>query len=223
MPKQTFLNLKPRRRREILEVAYREFTMYDYQNASLSRIIRNLNLAKGSFYRYFSSKKELYFYLLELVTESRYETLDEQLNSGIDFFELIRRNWHDKIRYEKEHPLESGFIYRVMRERYNPEIGNIELELKRTVIERVKSMITGPFSGDIRKDVAIDMIAYAIVQLQLGFYDFLAMRHDDDLLVNLERGEPIYALDHQSIESIIEGFTAILQGGIINSQKHDNG
>lgn len=221
MPKQTFHNLKPERQREILEVAYREFTLNDYQSASLSQIIKTLNLAKGSFYRYFSSKKELYFYLLECISASRFDTLRTRVGETTDLFELIQANWHDKIRYEQEHPLESGFLYRVMRERYNPEIGNLELELKRDIMKRVMKLLSGPYSGKVRNDISPDIIAYTIVQIQLGFYDFLALQHHDDLIENLGNGAYLSAIDRKAMEGIIAGFTALLKNGIISEKQHD--
>lgn len=215
MPKQTFLNLTKERQAEILRVAYREFTMNDYQSASLSRIIKDLKLAKGSFYRYFSSKKELYFFLLEKATEKRYEKVNERMiEYSNNLFELLVVNWRDKIKFEREYPIESGFSYRMMRERYNNEIGDLELHNKRIVTEKVKEMISKQYSSGIRTDIDLDMIAFLIVQVQIGFYDFLAMKYNDDLMTNLREGKSIYTLDNDSMESIIQGFTSLLKEGI---------
>lgn len=215
MPKQTFLNLTKERQAEILRIAYREFTMNDYQSASLSRIIKDLNLAKGSFYRYFSSKKELYFFLLEKATEKRYQKVNERMKEySSNLFELLIINWRDKIKFEREHPIESGFFYRMMRERHNDEIGDLELHNKRIVTEKVKEMITSQYSSGIRADIDLDLIAFLIVQVQTGFYDFLAMKYDDDLMKNLREGKNIYTLDNESMEAIIQGFTSLLKEGI---------
>lgn len=220
MPKQTFLNLTEERQAEILQVAYREFTMNDYQAASLSRVIKTLKLAKGSFYRYFSSKKELYFYLLEVATEKRYRKLNERIKEySNDLFELLIINWRDKIKFEREHPLESGFIYRMMRERHNNEIGDLDLNNKRMVSEKVKEMIVTQYSAGIRDDIDLDLISFLIVQVQMGFYDYLAIKYDDDLMTNLREGKNIYTLNNESMESIIQSFTSLLKEGISKKDK----
>jgi AcrR family transcriptional regulator len=215
MPHQTFYNLSPERQQEILLVAYREFTMNDYRTASLSRIVKELNLAKGSFYRYFSSKKELYFYLLEKATEIRYKTLDQRISEyPSDLFELIVVNWRDKIRFEREHAVESGFIYRMMQERHNEEIGSPDLQNKQMIVGKIKQMLASQYAAGIRQDIDPDLIAFLIAHVQIGFYDYLTLKHNDDIVENLRKNEPIYVLDDDSIDTIIQGFTTLLKEGI---------
>ena len=65
MPKKTFFNLSEERQNEILNIAYEEFVKNSYKHASLNIIIKNSGVAKGSFYRYFSDKMDLYKYLID--------------------------------------------------------------------------------------------------------------------------------------------------------------
>jgi len=60
MQKTTFGNLSPGKKAEIIIACLEEFILTYYKNASVSRIVHNLGIAKGSFYRYFESKKEVY-------------------------------------------------------------------------------------------------------------------------------------------------------------------
>ena len=62
---RTFINLSPERQKEIIENSLKEFALNEYQTASISNIVTDLGIAKGSFYRYFESKKDLYFYLID--------------------------------------------------------------------------------------------------------------------------------------------------------------
>jgi AcrR family transcriptional regulator len=215
MPKKTFYNLSEERQRQILNVAYEEFILNDYQSASLSRIIKKLYLAKGSFYRYFSSKKELYLYLLEISTKERFETLEKRLQqSGMTLFNLLQVNWQDKIEFEQKHPLESAFQYRVFRERYNSELGDMEIQIKREITEKVKTIIRTSFSHEVRTDIDPDLIAFLIIQVQVGMYDYLAIRFNDDLLQNIREGKPLYSLHRSEFEKLIESFTNLIKNGI---------
>ena len=76
MPLQTFLNLPEERRKMILDVAFEEFALHEYKVASIGNIIKKLEIAKGSFYRYFENKKALYFYLLDYAGKLRFEMVD---------------------------------------------------------------------------------------------------------------------------------------------------
>lgn len=65
MPKDTFLHL-PKQKQEILVKAAREeFSRVPFDEASINRIVKEAQIARGSFYLYFESKEDLYFYLLE--------------------------------------------------------------------------------------------------------------------------------------------------------------
>ena len=219
MPEKTFHNLTNERQREILTVAYREFTLFDYQTASLSRIIKELGLAKGSFYRYFSSKKELYFYLLEKATAERFEKVEERINDpNLDLYELLLTNWKDKIVYETKHPLESGFFYRVLRERYNKEIGDIEIRLKKEITAKVEQLLQVKYAGSVRNDIDPYLLAFTIVQLQFALYDYLSLRYNDDLLQNQQHGKPLYTLHESEVIEIITAFTSIVKNGISKNQ-----
>jgi TetR/AcrR family transcriptional regulator len=220
MPHQTFHNLKKERQEEILQVAYREFILNDYRSASLSRIIKQLNLAKGSFYRYFSSKKDLYHYLLEQSTRERFDTLDKRLmDPDMDLYRLIRINWQDKIEFEINHPLESAFQYRVFRERYNEDLGDMEIRIKRELLEKIRDLIRQRFLGSIRNDIELDMIIYHIIQVQVGMYDYLAIRFGDDLLENIKNGKPLYLLHKEEFIQLIEEFSELVENGISNKNQ----
>lgn len=48
MPKQTFLNLSDAKRKAFLEIALEEFANNDYNTASVSKIVEQAGIAKGS-------------------------------------------------------------------------------------------------------------------------------------------------------------------------------
>jgi AcrR family transcriptional regulator len=89
MALKTFQNLKKDRQEEILMVAFEEFALNGYQSTSLSEIIKKLNLAKGSFNRFLSSKKELYAYLIQDATTRRISNLDKFIQQPQVYFFVI--------------------------------------------------------------------------------------------------------------------------------------
>jgi AcrR family transcriptional regulator len=64
MPKATFFNLPTAKRERIIAIAVDEFAENDYDRASISKIVAQVGIAKGSFYQYFEDKADLYHYLL---------------------------------------------------------------------------------------------------------------------------------------------------------------
>ena len=63
MPKDTFTNLKEDKQRRIFNAALHEIAEYGYENASVTRIVKNAGIATGSFYQYFEDMEDLFVYI----------------------------------------------------------------------------------------------------------------------------------------------------------------
>ena len=59
MPKQTFFNLKEEKKKKIEKALIKEFSNNTFEKASISNIIAEANIPRGSFYQYFESKEDL--------------------------------------------------------------------------------------------------------------------------------------------------------------------
>ena len=92
VPKDTFLNLPEDKRTLICDVAFDEFAEYPFEQASVNRIVANSGIAKGSFYQYFENKKDLFLYLMDLITEEKINFISPILRDpeDHDLFTLIR-------------------------------------------------------------------------------------------------------------------------------------
>jgi len=66
MPAGIFFELSPEKRERIISVCIAEFSKYGYETSSTNRIIAASGISKGSLFKYFESKEELYLYILEL-------------------------------------------------------------------------------------------------------------------------------------------------------------
>ena len=214
--RKTFLNLDEETRRRIIDTAFLEFTMNDYKNASLSAIIKNLGLAKGSFYRYFSSKKDLYLYLVEYATNTRYDEIDKLTEQLPEKFEnLLKINFLNKIKYDRNFPLYSGFTYRVMLELNNDELQNISQSVKQKVLERTKKiLLLYQSKNKIRDDIDLDAIAFTIWQTQLGIYEYLSIKHNVNFIQNIAMGKPVFTLGEEEIMKVVNDFITIITKGI---------
>ena len=66
MPTKAFYKLDSDKQKRIIESAKREFSENYYEDASINKIIKEINMPRGSFYLYFENKEDLYLYILEL-------------------------------------------------------------------------------------------------------------------------------------------------------------
>ncbi len=63
MPTETFFRLPEEKRERIINAAWKELTSVSFPQVSINRIVREAEIARGSFYQYFSDKDELLRFL----------------------------------------------------------------------------------------------------------------------------------------------------------------
>ncbi|MCB0840400.1 MAG: hypothetical protein KDD99_27225, partial [Bacteroidetes bacterium] len=66
----------------------------------------------------------------------------------------------------------------------------------------------------IRTDIDPDIIAFAIVQIQLGVYDFLLIKNQIDVQKNIKGKNPSLVIPEQEIMDVVKGFAEILRSGL---------
>lgn len=69
MPKQTFFNLPEDKKEKIIRAARKEFSRVSLYEASISNIIKEAEIPRGSFYQYFDNKEDVFFLVLENIRE----------------------------------------------------------------------------------------------------------------------------------------------------------
>ena len=93
MPSDTFLRLNEEKRNKLINAGFNEFSLYNFNDASINRIIKEAGISRGSFYMYFEDKKDLYFYLLEEYLDVLVNNMKKDLvkNNG-DIFKMFQDN-----------------------------------------------------------------------------------------------------------------------------------
>ena len=93
MPSDTFLRLNDEKKKKLVDASFKEFSLYNFNDVSINRIIKEAGISRGSFYMYFVDKKDLYFYLLEQHLEILINNMKNDLikNKG-DLFKMFQNN-----------------------------------------------------------------------------------------------------------------------------------
>lgn len=106
MPTTTFFNLPEEKRQKLIECALDEFAARDYDSASISQIVARAGIAKGSLYQYFTDKRELYGYLLELAAAKKGEmmTAAQPPRPDMPVFETLRWLLDAMLSFELQYP-----------------------------------------------------------------------------------------------------------------------
>lgn len=103
MPSDKFLNLSLDKKEKLIEAAKIEFATNKYEDASVNKIIKNINMPRGSFYLYFENKLDLYLYLLKnYIKDFKTRFIDILEHNNNDIFkslivfydEIVKNNTH---------------------------------------------------------------------------------------------------------------------------------
>jgi AcrR family transcriptional regulator len=217
VPTSTFDRLAPERKAQFIEAAFDEFLKHDYQHASVTQIVNALGIGKGSAYRYFASKKELYFYLAELAQQRKMAYVMPVLQqSHLDFFVMYRQLYRAGLTFMAEAPRYSQFLYNMSQERNSEALGDLMMDNKRRGIEAFLPQLEAQRAqGHLRTDVPLDMLAFAIVQLGTGLSEYILMNYRSDMEAVI-RGEQdqITSLTEQKMTEIIDAFMSMLEHGV---------
>lgn len=222
MPLKTFNNLTKERQNEILNVCFEEFSQYDYESASLGRIIKKLGLAKGSFYRYFENKLSLYEHLCKISIEFILNAYNEHFtDKHKDFFEA----WIDfalaTVQWEKEYPLYLRFLRKARSDSKVREIGLASFRTLESRIARAREQIQlHQKRGELRDDIDIDMMSIFVIQVREAIRQYFQYKHksDDGDLTSFSSGKK------KEIKDEITSFIRLMKEGIAKNthQKNDH-
>lgn len=214
MPLKTFFNLPAERRKEIVNICFEEFAINDFDSASLSNIIKKAGVAKGSFYRYFDSKEDLFSYLFRLskdLMEAEFKTKMYQSNKS------FLDNWSDYLKalfkLENEYPMLLKFQLKTAFDITANEQKNSTESKLGYKLDYFRDIITGHIMKDeIRGDIPVDIVSTVVVYIQLSIMGYLQLtlhkQKDNESIKKLSN------IPEEQIDGILDSFMKIIYSGI---------
>ena len=218
MPKQTFLNLPEKKRQRITELAIAEFANADYDNASISNIVKQAKIAKGSFYQYFEDKKDLYLYLIDSASQQRMAFIQDSREARKpkrkqkDFFQELRWLFGVSTQFSLQHPQLNQIINRAA---YSDSpvkeeaLRNIQIAAKQPIYDLVEKGIT---NGDLRPELDIDLATFIIVTAGNNLRYFIPEKLELDTQKLAESAD--IEIDMQAVERIFDELIQVFEQGM---------
>ena len=80
MPTAQFLELNDEKKQTIITAGLSEFADYGFENSSTNRIVKRAGISKGSLFKYFPTKEDFYFYILDKITAELISGLKKKAN-----------------------------------------------------------------------------------------------------------------------------------------------
>ncbi len=170
MPTKVFTELDSDKRKRIEEAAMEEFAAYGYENSSTNRIVKECGISKGSLFKYFESKMELYFYLTDMVTAEMMRDMSG-LALPADIFARIEAYAAAEMSWYIDHPAEGRFIIAAAQTR--GEMGVKLAERYGSQGDAIYEALLGGADMDIHHDrrCAADVIKWVLAGFKEQFLD----------------------------------------------------
>ena len=182
MPMKLFTELDSEKQERILDAALKEFAEYGYEKGSTNRIVKNCGISKGSLFKYFENKEDLYFYLIDTVSaEMAEETRVDIGKLSKDLYERVIEYSVTEISWYVTNPVKGRFmigiasetgsdIGRKIIERY----GEKSTDIYETLLKGVD--ISGLHSS--RKEIT-DILRWVLMGFNNSFLMSIAGSSDD--------------------------------------------
>lgn len=171
MPSTTFFNLDKKKQEAFLKASFQEFSAFDYHTASISEIVRVLDIAKGSVYQYFVNKFDLFFYLVELSFTEKMNFLDENPGTGRSFSAWFKHRQNTLLDFNKKKTIYSNLLSNFYLQRNNPELRAKYLELKNAELVHTQNSLN-KLSSTFRKKTDVKLLALLVLEVGDMAMDF---------------------------------------------------
>lgn len=176
------------RKQQIFHAAAEVFSEKGYRVASVNDIINRAGVARGTFYHYFESKKDIFLELVESYFNefTRFvERHSQQLKDSVARGVAPARAWEEfaleAFRFHKDNPELSTVIFREamgLDEHFSSRVTELREFARRTLLENLKSIDERGLLAPIDLELATAMIIGAIINVIM---DYILRKDDVDL------------------------------------------
>lgn len=217
MPNQTFLKLKPEKRQKILDIALEAYAMHDFEAMSITKLMQDLAMPKGSFYQYFEDKRDLYFCLFEYLQQKKDTALTLQVGAGkADFWEFWEVWLLAELAYHWQNPAEWNFWLNAYRERNSPLLGNLQALIQERVAQQFLATLRQEGrQGLLKSDAQLELQAYFLGQTSEGIAHYILHKFGLNLPAMLTQKTPLPTFPAIDAKLIVQQWLALLKGGIL--------
>jgi AcrR family transcriptional regulator len=161
------VDLQSRRRSEIIAIATRQFAKNGYAGTDVQFIADEMEVAKGTVYRYFSTKEELFFATVDAGMQQLRLAIDNATTGARTLIERVELGIMGYLNYFDEH---SDVIELLIQERANfrDRVKPTYFVHQEANMRPWKDLFRGMIHEGLVRDVPVDRITEVISDLLYG-------------------------------------------------------
>jgi AcrR family transcriptional regulator len=159
----------PARREHILVKAAEVFAKRGYRMATVSHIVEEAGIGRGTFYIYFNSKKDIFLELIEAyfrgfaeVLEKNHKLLDAAIGEGRKVLRTWRDNMMRVVEYHRDSPYLATIVYREALGRDEDFSARVE-ELERLARAKLEDELKMMYERGMIRACDLDLVTTIIM------------------------------------------------------------
>ena len=216
MPTETFLNLADEKRRAFIETALKEFADNNYDSASINKIIKELNIARGSVYQYFTDKLDLWLYLKEYSELQKVKHIQSVDRSKYpDFWSYYEDLFIKGINFDIEQPLCSRFLYRIGYKESSKDVAeyidNWKIKAKEIFTVWVENEKN---NGSIKKTVNTEIAVQFILSMSSSIGELVQTKYSTIIESNLGNEKPLFTESIEEYKTTVKELVQLLKNAL---------
>lgn len=214
MPKNTFHKLPKAKQEAILNAFMEEFSNFLYDDASVSRVVKKLGIAKGSIYQYFQDKVDVYLYVKGKCEEVKLSYLNGVNRADYpDFWLFYRAMYEAGVKFDLYNPKESKCLYGISKNERSPSVSKYHNDWRDQALSLFESMIQAEVDdGHFRNDLSVKTMAFFMVATSIHIGDYMQIYYGADFDKNLEDGKHVFAEQKELLLQSVDEFIALMKG-----------
>ncbi|MGE4293644.1 MAG: TetR/AcrR family transcriptional regulator [Desulfovibrio sp.] len=163
MRSKTFDNLDPDKKDRVLDVAVDEFAEHGFHQASVNRMVKRLDIAKGSLFKYFGSKEGMFQCVFEHSVEQLKGPLKKARQAEGDTFDRLRLSLEAGLEFVREHPRLYRIYLKVLFQENVPFRGAFLQQVRGYAAKYLSPLLEeGVRRGELRADLDLNMAVFLI-------------------------------------------------------------
>jgi AcrR family transcriptional regulator len=194
MPKKTFLKLNETKRKQITDAFLREFAVKTYDEASISVVVKQLGIAKGSVYQYFDNKLDLFLYLIGecSAVKTSYISSIERKNYP-DFWSYFRDLFLFGYQFDNENPLQSHFLHNLLDNLNSPSIKHLFKEMMKQSVLAFQEIVKNEVELGLFKDnIPIKTMGFMLYKIGISIQEELILEEIINPHNSIENNSSVY-------------------------------
>lgn len=217
MPKNTFRNIDKEKKDALTNAFLYEFTTNTYDDASLSSVVKQLGIAKGSIYQYFNDKLDLFTYLItecnKLKTNYTASISRNDFKSFWDYFEsIINAN----IKFDSDYPLHSSFLFCIEDNLNSKSTRHLLVEFKNQILKGYEVLVANEVSnGNFRNDISLDTLSHYLYTATLSINKHFVAKHKIDFKQYAEERKSVFTNHIEDFKTIVREHLLLLEKAFV--------